>query len=243
MPVYMLTDELVFPPPHLSTKEGLLAMGGDLRPERLILAYKCGIFPWYSDGDPILWWSPDPRMVLFPDQIRISRSLKKNFRRNTYQITMNTCFRKVIASCAKTPRRGMSGTWITADMQAAYRTLHELGYAHSVETWFDKKLVGGLYGISLGPCFFGESMFSIMNDASKAALVHLCEYLQHKDFDFIDCQLPTDHLIRMGAKTMSREHFISMLTSSLGRSHPGAFFREPVSSMNLSHQPARRSGG
>lgn len=214
MPVYLITDELGFPPPHLSTEEGLLAIGGDLRPERLILAYRSGIFPWYTDGDPILWWSPDPRLILIPDQIKISRSLRKTIRQKKYQITMDTSFRQVITSCAKTLRRGTPGTWITPEMQTAYCTLFDLGYAHSIETWHEDVLVGGLYGVALGPCFFGESMFSTMSDASKVALVYLSEFLHQKDFNFIDCQLPTDHLISMGASVVSREDFISMLTAS-----------------------------
>lgn len=238
MPVYLLTDELVFPPPHLSTEEGLLAIGGDLKPERLILAYKCGIFPWYTDGDPILWWSPDPRLVLFPNQIRKSRSLRKTIRQNKFRITMDISFRRVIASCAKTPRRGAPGTWITPEMQAAYRTLHELGYAHSLETWFENKLVGGLYGVLLGRCFFGESMFSTMNDASKVALVYLCEYLHQNDVDFIDCQLPTDHLISMGAQVVSRDHFISMLEASLGQLYlEGPPFESVTSLKSSNHSP------
>ena len=187
-------------------------MGGDLRPERLLSAYRSGIFPWYSDGDPILWWSPDPRLILYPDEVRVSRSLKKVIRRQTYRITINTNFPAVISACARIPRHGAPGTWITDEMRRAYCVLHEMGYAHSVEVWHEDRLVGGLYGVSLGLCFFGESMFSAMSNASKVALVYLCRRLQEKAFMFIDCQLPTDHLIRMGAAKIARKSFLSMLS-------------------------------
>lgn len=215
MPVFRLGHDLIFPPPHLATEEGLLAVGGDLSSDRLMLAYKNGIFPWYSDGDPILWWSPDPRLVLYPHSIRISRSLKKILRQKKYKVTMNTGFRQVISACAKVPRRGAPGTWITEEMRKAYTQLHDMGYAHSVETWYQGKLVGGLYGVSFGRCFFGESMFSTMSDASKVALVHLEHFLSKHRFDLIDCQLPTDHLISMGAVEVDRILFLEQLAASL----------------------------
>lgn len=217
MPVYLLTDDLIFPPVHLATPEGLLAVGGDLSPERLLLAYQCGIFPWYSEDEPILWWSPDPRLVLYPEELKISRSLIKTIRSGRYKVTMDTSFLQVIQSCGRTRVETGQGTWITTEMETAYTRLHRLGYAHSVEIWYRDELVGGLYGVSLGRCFFGESMFSTMSDSSKVALVALRDYLQKHQFDFIDCQMPTDHLIRLGARKISRDDFISELHRSLLR--------------------------
>jgi leucyl/phenylalanyl-tRNA--protein transferase len=215
MPVYQLTADLIFPPPRLAEPEGLLAVGGDLSPERLLLAYASGIFPWYSDGDPILWWSPDPRLVLYLDDLHISRSLARTIRKGIYTITMDTDFEAVITACAQTRDKNRDGTWITDDMIAAYITLHDLGYAHSIEVRHDDTIVGGLYGISLGRSFFGESMFSAMTDASKVALIHLTKYLRTHKFHFIDCQLPTDHLIRMGASQVHREKFLKQLAASM----------------------------
>lgn len=215
MTIYLLSDDLIFPPPHLADKGGLLAVGGDLQPERLLLAYKNGIFPWYSDEDPILWWSPDPRLVLYPEELKISRSLKKTLRKGRFQITMDSHFKQVIELCAQTRTHKGEGTWITQEMIAAYCRLHELGYAHSVETWLEGQLVGGLYGVSLGRCYFGESMFSTISDASKVALVHLSNFLQNQDFHMIDCQIPTDHLERMGARNISRHDFLNQLNQSL----------------------------
>jgi leucyl/phenylalanyl-tRNA--protein transferase len=215
MPVYLLTDDLIFPPVHLAAPEGLLAVGGDLSPERLLLAYQSGIFPWYSEDEPILWWSPDPRLVLYPEELKISRSLRKTIRRGRFVVTMDTRFSKVIQSCGRNRVKNGQGTWITAEMEKAYIRLHRLGYAHSVEIWHTDELVGGLYGVSLGRCFFGESMFSTMSDASKVALVALSNYLRKHRFDFIDCQMPTDHLIRLGARKISREDFLSDLHRSL----------------------------
>jgi leucyl/phenylalanyl-tRNA---protein transferase len=215
MPVYMLSDELIFPPVHLAMEEGLLAVGGDLSPERLLLAYKNGIFPWFAEDDPILWWSPDPRLVLFLDALRISRSLGKTLRRGKFQVTVDTDFQAVITACADIRGKNREGSWITQEMIAAYIRLYELGYAHSVETWYDRKLVGGLYGVSLGRGFFGESMFSTMSDASKVALVHLRDHLRCMNFNFIDCQMPTAHLLRLGACKISRKRFQSLLKQAL----------------------------
>ena len=215
MPVFLLSDELLFPPVHFATSEGLLAVGGDLSPQRLLLAYQSGIFPWYSDDDPILWWSPDPRLLLYPEELRISRSLKKTLQRNYFHVTFDTCFRKIILSCAGIRVVRGQGTWITDEMVEAYVQLHKLGFAHSVETWYHDDLVGGLYGVSLGRCFFGESMFSSMNNASKIALVYLRDYLLLRNFDFIDCQVPTNHLKSLGAREISRKIFISQLKKSL----------------------------
>ena len=215
MPVFKLSKRLSFPPPHLAIKEGLLAVGGDLSPERLLLSYQSGIFPWYSDGDPILWWAPDPRLILKPDEIILSRSLRRTIRKELYTVTRDTHFRHIINACAQTRRKGGPGTWITPEMASAYTRLHQMGYAHSFETWCDGQIVGGLYGVSLGRCFFGESMYAALADASKVALAALAEFAQDNKFEFIDCQLPTDHLKSMGAREIPREDFMIRLTLSL----------------------------
>jgi len=215
MPVYLLNDDLIFPPAHLATPEGLLAIGGDLSPERLLLAYQSGIFPWYSEDEPILWWSPDPRLVLYPEELKISHSLRRTIRRGRFRATMDTRFSQVIQACGQIRVLDGQGTWITPEMEKAYVRLHRLGYAHSVEIWHGNELVGGLYGVSLGRCFFGESMFSTMSDASKVALVVLRNHLRQNQFDFIDCQMPTDHLLRMGARKIARNDFIAELRRAL----------------------------
>jgi leucyl/phenylalanyl-tRNA--protein transferase len=194
----------------LAEPNGLLAFGGDLSPERLENAYRRGIFPWFSAGDPILWWSPDPRTVLFPDRLRISRSLRKRLRRGTYQVTMDHDFSGVIRGCAA-PRDGREGTWILPEMILAYETLHRRGMAHSVEVYQEGLLVGGLYGVAVGRAFFGESMFSRAPDASKVALVHLCDQLRHWGFGLIDCQMRTEHLIRLGAVEIPRDALMRRL--------------------------------
>ena len=208
-----LTAAHEFPPlaTALSEPNGLLAVGGDLAPERLLAAYRRGIFPWYSPGEPILWWSPDPRMVLFPAEFKVSRSLGRTLRRGGYEVRLDTAFARVIAACAQTPRRGQHGTWIVPEMQAAYRRLHELGLAHSVETWVDGELVGGLYGIALGRMFYGESMFSWRSDASKIAVAHLARYLERLGFGMLDCQMHTAHLASLGAREIPRDDFIARL--------------------------------
>ena len=208
-----LTDAHEFPPlaTALSEPNGLLAVGGDLAPERLLAAYRRGIFPWYSPGEPILWWSPNPRMVLFPAEFKVSRSLGRTLRRGGYEVRLDTAFARVIAACAQTPRRGQHGTWIVPEMQAAYRRLHELGLAHSVETWVDGELVGGLYGIALGRMFYGESMFSWRSDASKIAVAHLARYLERLGFGMVDCQMHTTHLASLGAREIPRDDFIARL--------------------------------
>jgi leucyl/phenylalanyl-tRNA--protein transferase len=202
-----------FPSPTsaLAEPNGLLAAGGDLSPRRILAAYRRGIFPWYSPGEPILWWSPDPRMVLFPTEFKISRSLARTLRSAAYQVRLDTAFADVIAACAETPRAGQSGTWITGEMQAAYRRLHELGYAHSVEVTMDGQLVGGLYGMALGRVFYGESMFAWRSDASKIALAHLCAHLNRKGFGIIDCQMETAHLASLGARPIPRREFMALL--------------------------------
>ena len=201
-----------FPPLQYALREpdGLLAIGGDLAPGRLLRAYRQGIFPWYNAGQPILWWSPDPRAVLLPDQLHLSRSLRKSLRRAPYDIRIDQAFDQVIAACAG-PRPGADGTWITAEMQAAYRELHRLGHAHSVEAWQEGRLVGGLYGIAIGHAFFGESMFSHAADASKIAFAHLVRQLVAWRFELIDCQMQTAHLARFGARPMPREDFVHHL--------------------------------
>lgn len=208
-----LTAAHEFPPlaTALSEPNGLLAVGGDLAPERLLAAYRRGIFPWYSPGEPILWWSPDPRMVLFPAEFKVSRSLGRTLRRGGYEVRLDTAFAQVIAACAQTPRRGQHGTWIVPEMRAAYRRLHELGLAHSVETWVDGELVGGLYGIALGRMFYGESMFSWRSDASKIAVAHLAAYLERLGFGMVDCQMHTTHLASLGAREIPRDDFIARL--------------------------------
>ena len=215
MPVFALTDALVFPPPRLADSNGILAVGGDLRPERLLLAYETGIFPWYEEGLPILWHSPDPRMVLLAPEIRVNRSLKKRIRQTPYRLTCDTAFREVITRCAEVPRPGQDGTWITDEMLEAYVQLHELGYAHSVEAWQGEALVGGLYGVSLGGAFFGESMFADASDASKITFVHLARQLAAWGIPLIDCQVHTDHLARFGAVEWPRRYFLEALQTML----------------------------
>ena len=198
-----------FPPVEtaLSEPDGLLCAGLDLSPERILEAYRQGIFPWFNSGEPVLWWSPDPRMVLVPAELKISRSLKQRMKRGGYEIRVDTSFRQVMLACAA-PRKGQSGTWISRPMLDAYTRLHEMGYAHSVETWVDGELAGGLYGMAVGRMFYGESMFSRKTDASKLALAHLCRQLEAWGFGLIDCQMETAHLASMGAKPIPRKDFI-----------------------------------
>jgi leucyl/phenylalanyl-tRNA--protein transferase len=222
MAVFALTRELAFPSPAHAEENGLLAVGGDLSPRRLLLAYTMGIFPWYSEGQPILWWSPDPRLVLFPEELRVSRSLGKTIRKNLFRVTVDTAFGEVIASCARVHRRDDGGTWLTGEMVEAYRALHRLGFAHSVECWHEEKLAGGLYGMALGRAFFGESMFSLEPDASKVALVRLVEELRERAFEIIDCQVSTMHLVRMGAREIPREEFLRILSGAVEKAaRPG----------------------
>ncbi len=215
MPVFRLTDQLVFPDPSYAVSGGLLAVGGDLSPERLLLAYANGIFPWYSDPDPILWWSPDPRLVLFPEELKVSSSLKRVIRKNTYKVTVNQAFREVIRGCADVRTKSGEGTWITREMIQAYVQLHELGFAHSIESWSEDELSGGLYGIALGRAFFGESMFSLRTDSSKVAFVHLVGMLRDLGFHLIDCQTTTEHLKRFGAREIPRREFLARLANAL----------------------------
>ena len=208
----LLHYEIPFPPvtQALRSPNGLLAAGGDLSAPRLLEAYRHGIFPWFSEGEPILWWSPDPRMVLFPGEFKLSRSLRKTLRKGSHEVRMDTAFEQVMRACAA-PREGASGTWIHEEMIDAYCELHRLGYAHSVETWMGGQLAGGLYGIALGRMFYGESMFSRRTDASKIALAHLAAQLKRWDFGMIDCQMNTPHLASLGAREIPRKEFIARL--------------------------------
>lgn len=209
--MYILTEELVFPPVEEASLEGFLAIGGDLSPERLLLAYKSGIFPWFSEDEPIIWWSPDPRMVLFPEDLKVSKSMKQLLRKDAFKITYNQAFAEVIEACADIYRPGQDDTWITEDMKAAYCKLHELGYAISVEVWQNEQLVGGVYGVDLGHVFCGESMFSKVSNASKYGFIHLVKRLQKNGCQLIDCQIHTDHLASLGAIEVPREVFLSYL--------------------------------
>lgn len=214
MPVYLLSDEIAFPSPQLA-EEGLLAVGGDLSRKRLLLAYRMGIFPWYSKYEPILWWSPDPRLVLYPGDLRVSKSLQKTIKKGLFKITMDQAFEVVINACAHSRTSADEGTWIVEEMVDAYCDLHESGFAHSVEAWQEDRLAGGLYGVSLGRCFFGESMFTHISNASKVAFVALVKHLQALDFDLIDCQVSTPHLLRFGAREIPRARYLNELKKSL----------------------------
>jgi leucyl/phenylalanyl-tRNA--protein transferase len=216
LPLFRLgADPQAFPPPHLADENGLLAVGGDLSPQRLIAAYARGIFPWYNEGLPILWHCPDPRFVLEPSKLHVPKSLRKELKRGTYEVKLDTAFREVISACAETRRPGQRGTWITDEMYEGYVELHELGLAHSAESWRDGKLLGGLYGVSLGSVFYGESMFARGPDASKVAFASLVEQLIAWGFTLIDCQQQTEHLARFGAEAWPRKKFLSALAHGL----------------------------
>jgi len=215
MPVFRLSSNLSFPPPHLAIDEGLLAVGGDLSIERLVLAYSQGIFPWYGEDDPILWWSPDPRLILYPEALHVSRSLRRLLRRDAFVITLDKAFGQVIRGCAGKRGPDHPGTWIVPEMIAAYERLHAAGLAHSVEAWDGETLAGGLYGVSLGDCFFGESMFTRVSNASKVAFVHLVQGLHQAGFKLIDCQVTTAHLMQFGAREVPRIRFLRDLQQAL----------------------------
>jgi leucyl/phenylalanyl-tRNA--protein transferase len=215
MAVYLLSDDLFFPSPNLASGDGLLAIGGDLSQKRLLLAYSMGIFPWYSEAEPILWWSPDPRLVLYPEELYVSKSLKKTIKKDLFRITMDQAFERVIIECARSRTENDEGTWIVDEMIQAYCELHASGFAHSVEAWQNEKLAGGLYGVSLGKCFFGESMFTRITNASKVAFVALVNHLKALGFDLIDCQITTEHLVSFGAREIPRVLFLDQLKKFL----------------------------
>ena len=207
----------IFPNPREGSDEGLLAYGGDLNPNRLLTAYRNGIFPWFSPQDPILWWSPNPRLVLYPSEFKTSKSLQRVIRNKGYEVKFDRDFKSVIEYCGKVPREGQRGTWLTKEMKESYTKLHHMGFAHSIETYYQDKLVGGLYGISMGKAFFGESMFALMPNASKVALKFLIDTLIDNSFDFVDCQVETPHLISLGARLIDRDDFLNQLEDSLTR--------------------------
>lgn len=208
--MYALQQDLIFPPVHLSEPDGLLAIGGDLSTERLMLAYRKGIFPWY-EGDTPLWWCPDPRFVLFPEKLKISKSMQQLLKRETFRFTINKAFRKVIHNCKTSFRTGQSGTWITDEVEKAYGLLHDKGFAHSAEVWVNNELAGGLYGVRMGKVFFGESMFSLRSNASKYAFIRYVQFLQQEEVELIDCQIYSAHLESLGAEMIPRELFIKIL--------------------------------
>jgi leucyl/phenylalanyl-tRNA--protein transferase len=214
VPVFRLDERLVFPPPELA-EGGLLAVGGDLSPDRLLLAYAMGIFPWYEEGQPILWHSPDPRLILLAGELHVPRSLERTLRSGTFRITFDAAFDTVIEGCARAPRAGQDETWITREMRRAYKRLHREGFAHSAEAWIGERLAGGLYGVSLGGAFFGESMFAREPDASKSAFVTLVRQLQTWGIALIDCQVTTAHLERFGAREWPRDRFLATLETAL----------------------------
>ncbi len=215
MPIFWLTDEISFPDPHLASEEGILAVGGDLSVERLLLAYKIGLYPWFNPEDPILWWCPDPRFVVFPNEVKISKSMRPYFNQKKYTVTFDQNFKDVINGCQKIPRKGQTGsTWLTDTLKSSFIALHEMGICHSVEIWKEDELVGGLYGISMGKCFFGESMFAKAPNASKFGFITLAQKLEEKGYWFIDCQQPTDHLKRLGARGIPRAEFLSYLSKN-----------------------------
>ena len=212
MSIFRLSKKnLAFPDPNFAEKDGFLAVGGDLTPERIILAYQSGIIPWYNQEDPILWWSPNPRCVLKPENIQVSKSMEVIIKKNAFNLTYNQDFKSVITNCAQTPRKGEMGTWLTNEMIEAYCYLHTLGFCHSVEVWKEEKLIGGLYGGALGKVFFGESMFSHQANSSKIALIFLAKLLAKNNFTLIDCQVETSHLISLGAELMPRKTFLKIL--------------------------------
>jgi leucyl/phenylalanyl-tRNA--protein transferase len=211
----VLNDKLVFPPVEMATPEGIIAIGGDLGTERLLLAYRSGIFPWYNQDEPIVWWSPDPRFVLFPNKLRVTKSMQSVLNNGSFRFTINRAFCKVLQNCKTITRQGQEGTWITPAIEQAYTELHELGYAHSAEAWMNGELVGGLYGIRLGNVFFGESMFSKVSNASKFAFINYVHQLQKEKVTLIDCQVYTAHLESLGAKMIERNRFMALLAENL----------------------------
>ena len=216
MPVYLLDDSLWFPPVDEAIPDGLLAVGGDLGADRLLLAYRSGIFPWYNEDEPPMWWSPDPRFVLFPDELKVSKSMRQVIRKNEFEFRINTAFGQVIDHCSWVARKGQPGTWISGDIKEAYTMLHGLGYTYSGEAWRNGMLVGGLYGVLLGNVFFGESMFSLESNASKYAFISMVQALKAKGVGLIDCQVHTAHLESLGARMISRNFFLQLLDGLVG---------------------------
>jgi leucyl/phenylalanyl-tRNA---protein transferase len=213
--MFLLTEEIIFPPVEMANEEGIIAIGGDLSTERLLLAYKSGIFPWYNEGEPIFWWSPNPRFVLLPQDLKVSKSMQTVLNNGRYRFTINKAFDKVITHCKTITRKEQDGTWIQPEVIAAYTKLHQLGFAVSAETWKDGELVGGLYGVLLGNVFFGESMFSAASNASKFAFINFVKYLQKQNVQLIDCQVYTSHLESMGAKMIDRKLFCEILKKEI----------------------------
>ncbi len=211
--MYFLSKELYFPPAEYASPEGILAIGGDLSPERLMLAYRNGIFPWFEDDEPILWWCPPERMVLFLDELKVSKSMRNILNRDIFRVTWDTAFKDVIALCRDIKRDGQRGTWITTEMTEAYCRLHELGYARSVEVWQGEELVGGLYGVDMGHVFCGESMFSLVPNASKVAFIALARHLREKNYKLLDCQVHNDHLETLGAREIPRREFLKIINN------------------------------
>lgn len=213
--MYHISKALYFPAVETASEEGILAFGGDLSPERLLLAYRSGIFPWFEDDQPILWWSPDPRMVLFLDELKVSKSMRNILNRGAFKVTFNQHFREVISNCQNVKRYGQNGTWITSDMIEAYCKLHELGFAKSVEVWEGERMVGGLYGIDLGHIFCGESMFSLVSNASKVAFISLVDQLKTNNYQLLDCQVHNEHLESLGCREIDRKEFMAILNGKI----------------------------
>lgn len=211
--MYELGNDYKFPSPKLATSEGIVAVGGDLNPLRVLEAYKNGIFPWFNDDENLIWWSPDPRMVLFPEKIKLSKSFKSFLKKKEYRVSFNENFENVIESCSNIKRVGQKGTWITSGLKKSFNKLHEMGHAHSVEVWYQNVIIGGLYGLDLGNVFCGESMFSTKPNASKVALYFLCQELKSNNYKFIDCQVPSEHLRSLGAEEISRDSFLEKLVN------------------------------
>jgi len=229
MPVFKLSKDIFFPPPELAREDGLLAVGGDLSPNRLLLAYQMGIFPWYSEGDPLLWWSPIPRLLLPPKEFILHKRLARQLRKESFTFSMDRAFEQVIRQCAESRLQSGEETWINEDMIEAYCLLHQHGYAHSLECWQDDTLVGGLYGLAIGAAFFGESMFAKVSNSSKASLAVLCIFLEKLKFEFIDCQMRTEHLISMGAREFNGPHFFDWLQLAILKSRPPGSWSAKVS--------------
>ncbi len=227
MPVFRLNQHPVFPQPELAEPDGLLAVGGDLTPLRLLEAYRQGIFPWYGPGDPILWWSPQPRLVLYPQSMHVSRRLRRTLKSGRFRVTADTAFAQVIRACASIPRREGGGTWLSYAMQEAYILLHDLGFAHSLECWQEDGLAGGLYGVALDRVFFGESMFSVVRDASKIALATLVQHAAELGINLIDCQVSSSHLLGLGAEEIGREKFQQQLRQLIHKPQPQEKWRLP----------------